>query len=82
MKIDIDDSGWSQYVMIDIETDETEQTLEIVRNKLEVKKQKKELHEMNQNDKHKQVSSTGVITIYAISVFCLLSMYVGFLLYN
>jgi hypoxanthine phosphoribosyltransferase len=81
MKIDTDDSGWSQYIIIDdIEKDDTERTLEIVRNKLQVQKQKQELRAMNQNDK--PTGSSGVVTIYAISVFCLLSMYVGFLLYN
>jgi hypothetical protein len=85
MKIDTDDSGWSQYVIIDIEKDDSHsdnangRTLEIVRNKLQVKKQKRELYSMNQHDKYNVPS--GII-VYSISVFCLVSLYIGFLIYN
>lgn len=83
MKIDTDDSGWSQYVIIDIEKDDSNnangRTLEIVRNKLQVKKQKRELYSMNQHDKYNVPS--GII-VYSISVFCLVSLYIVFLIYN
>jgi hypothetical protein len=81
MKIDTDDSGWSQYVIIDIEKDdsdnERERALKIVRNKIQVQRERRELYSMNQDDK-----SSGIVTVYVISVFCLFSMYIGFLIYT
>ncbi len=83
MKLDTDDLGWAQYVIIDIEKNDSDSdhTLEIVRNKLQVQKQRRELYSMNQNDKYNN-NSTGIVTVYVISVFCLFSMYIGFIIYT